>query len=543
MKFGQNFGNAIRRFGGAMIVPVLLFPFFGIIIGIATLFKNEAIMGHMAKPDSLWFQIWTLIENGGWTVFENIELIFVIGLPISLAKKSAGHAVMSSVVTYMMFNYFINSILSMWGKSFGVNFDEKAGAGTGLTELVGIKTLDTNIIGALIISGIAIWLHNRYYDKKLPESIGIFQGSPFVIMSAFFVMIPLAFLTSWGWPIVQGWIASLQVFLASSGYVGVWLFHFLERILIPTGLHHFIYTPFEYGPAVVNGGIKSYWISHLNDYSNTTQSLKDIYPGGGFLLQGNIKMFGSIGIALAIYSTAKPEKKKEVGALLIAATLTAVFAGITEPLEFTFIFIAPFLFLIHALLGATMVTIMHAFGLVINLGGGLIEIAATNWVPLFGNHWSIYIAQFIIGFIFIFIYYFLFRFIILKFDIPMPGRESEASTNTKLYTKKDYQASKQDKAMQGTMTTEYEEKAAAYLQGLGGVDNIIDVTNCATRLRVTVQEPNKVESVDYFKANGGAHGLVKSGGNVQVIVGLSVPQVREAVEQIIHRQTQSTEPQ
>lgn len=533
MKFGGNFGNAIRRFGGAMIVPVLLFPFFGIIVGIATLFKNEAIMGGIANPDSLWYQIWTLIENGGWTLFQNIELIFVIGLPISLAKKSAGHAVMSSVVTYLMFNYFINSILTTWGPAFGVDFKGNIGEGTGITELVGIKTLDTNIIGALIISGIAIWLHNRYYDKKLPESLGIFQGSPFVIMISFFCMIPMALLTSWGWPIVQGWIASLQTFLASSSYVGVWLFHFLERILIPTGLHHFIYTPFEYGPAVVDGGIKSFWISHLNEYSQTNKSLKEIFPGGGFLLQGNIKMFGSIGIALAIYSTAKADKKKEVGALLLAATLTAVFAGITEPLEFTFIFIAPFLFLIHAVLGATMVTIMHAFGLVGNLGGGLIEIAATNWIPLFGSHWGTYVAQFIIGIIFIFIYYYLFRFIILKLDIPMPGREKEDNKDTKLYTKKDYQSNKK-KDSNNKKGSEYDDKAAIYIEGLGGRENIVDVTNCATRLRVTVANPNEIKEDDFFKTVGDAHGLVKSGKNVQVIVGLSVPQVRESVEQLLN---------
>ncbi|MGU3343990.1 alpha-glucoside-specific PTS transporter subunit IIBC [Staphylococcus succinus] len=537
MNIARKFGGAIRRFGGAMIVPVLLFPFFGIIIGIATLFKNEAIMGNLADSHSLWYQIWSLIENGGWTLFENIELIFVIGLPISLAKKSAGHAVMSSVVTYLMFNYFINGILSTWGPVFGVDFKGSAGEGTGITELAGIKTLDTNIIGALIISGIAIWLHNRYYDKKLPESVGIFQGSPFVIMIAFFCMIPLAFLTSWGWPIVQGWIASLQVFLASSGYIGVWLFHFLERILIPTGLHHFIYTPFEYGPAVVNGGVKSYWISHLTEYSKTTKPLKEIYPGGGFLLQGNIKMFGSIGIALAIYSTAKAHKKKEVGALLIAATLTAVFAGITEPLEFTFIFVAPFLFLIHAILGATMVTIMNAFGLVGNLGGGFIEIAATNWIPLFGTHWGTYIAQFVIGILFIFIYYYLFKWIILKFDIPMPGREKE-DIDTKLYTKKDYKSNKkQNNENQQTSENEYVEKANVYLEGLGGKRNIVDVTNCATRLRVTVKDPEKVKKDSYFKTSGGAHGLVKSGKNVQVIVGLSVSQVREAFEQLINKDT------
>lgn len=418
--------------------------------------------------------------------------------------------------------------------AFGVDFKGSPDDVTGITELVGIKTLDTNIIGALIISGIAIWLHNRYYDKKLPESLGIFQGSPFVVMLAFFSMIPLAFLTSWGWPIVQGWIASLQVFLASSSYVGVWLFHFLERILIPTGLHHFIYTPFEYAPAVVNGGIKSYWISHLTEYSETKKSLKDIFPGGGFLLQGNTKIFGSIGIALAIYSTAKPHKKKEVGALLLAATLTAVFAGITEPLEFTFIFIAPFLFLIHAILGATMVTTMHAFGLVGNLGGGFIEIAATNWIPLFGSHWGTYVAQFIIGIIFIFIYYYLFRFIILKFDIPMPGREKDDNQDTKLYTKKDYRENKNQSNVSNS-SNEYQRKAEVYIEGLGGTENIVDVTNCATRLRVTVANPEQVAADDYFKSNGGAHGLVKSGKNVQVIVGLSVPQIREEVEQLLNK--------
>src|SRR5699024_5563235 len=163
MKFGGNFGNAIRRFGGAMIVPVLLFPFFGIIVGIATLFKNEAIMGGIANPDSLWYQIWTLIENGVWTLFQHKELIFVIGLPILLVIKLAGHVVMSSVVTFLLFYYFINSIFSIWVLAFGVDFIVNIGEGTGITELVGIKTLDTNIIGALIISGIAIWLHNRYY--------------------------------------------------------------------------------------------------------------------------------------------------------------------------------------------------------------------------------------------------------------------------------------------------------------------------------------------------------------------------------------------
>ncbi|MGX4667647.1 alpha-glucoside-specific PTS transporter subunit IIBC [Cerasibacillus sp. JNUCC 74] len=530
--------NAIRRFGSAMIVPVLLFPFFGIVVGLAILFKNESVMGDLANADGMWYQFWTLIENGGWTVFKQMELLFVIGLPISLAKKAPGRAVLSAVVGYLMFNYFINGILTLWGPAFGVDFAAEVGGTSGLKEIIGIKTLDTNIIGAIFISGIVIWLHNRYYEKKLPESIGIFQGGPFVVMISFVVMIPLAFLTSWVWPMVQNGIASLQDFLASSSYVGVWLFHFLERILIPTGLHHFIYTPFEFGPAVIDGGMKSYWISHLTEYSQSTQRLNEIFPGGGFLLQGNIKMFGSIGIALAMYHTAKPEKRKKVGALLFAAALTAVFAGITEPLEFTFLFIAPYLFAIHAVLGATMVTIMHGFGLVGNMGGGLIEIAATNWVPLMGNHWGVYVAQFIIGFIFIIIYYYTFKLLILKFDIPMPGRET-GSGETKLYTKKDYRRSKEQTAAARTADfeqydNEYDRKAAVYLEGLGGAKNIEDVTNCATRLRVTVVDPNKVRDDTYFKEDGEAHGVVRNNKSIQVIVGLSVPQIRDSIEVMIN---------
>ncbi|MCE7790861.1 alpha-glucoside-specific PTS transporter subunit IIBC [Salipaludibacillus sp. CUR1] len=530
--------NSIRRFGSAMIVPVLLFPFFGIVVGLATLFKNEQIMGGLADPDSLWYQLWTFIENTGWTVFNHMELVFVIGLPISLAKKAAGRATLSAVMAYLMFNTFLNSILEIWGPAFGVDMTQNIDEAVGLTEIAGIQTLDTNILGAIIISGITIWLHNRYYDKKLPDALGIFQGGPFIVMISFFAMIPLAFLTAWVWPVVQEGIASLQGFMIASGYVGVWLFHFLERILIPTGLHHFIYTPFQFGPAVVDGGITAAWVSKLSELSASAEPLREQWDGGAFLLQGNIKMFGSVGIALAIYSTAKAEKKKQVGALLLAATLTAVVAGITEPLEFTFLFIAPLLFALHAVLGATMVTIQSAFGLVGNQGGGLIEIATTNWIPLMGNHWDVYLAQVVIGVIFTVIYYFLFRFLILKFDFALPGREKEENAETKLYTKKDYKAMKEDDGsqQQQQFDSEYDQRAAAFLKGLGGAENIVDVTNCATRLRVTVADPEKVEDDKYFKEHGQAHGLVKNNESIQVIVGLSVPQVRDSIESFIDEQ-------
>ncbi|NMM67831.1 PTS transporter subunit EIIC [Bacillus clausii] len=523
--------NAIKRFGSAMIVPVLLFAFFGIVVGLATLFKNPAIMGDIAAEGTMWYKVWSLIESGGWTIFNHMELAFVIGLPISLAKKAQARATLAALMVYLVFNNFINAILTLWPSTFGVDLSQGGENITGVKEIAGIPTLDTNIIGAIVISAIVIWIHNRFYDQKLPEMLGIFQGLVFVVIIGFFVMIPFAFLVAFVWPYVQQGIGSLQGFISQAGYVGVWLFHFLERVLIPTGLHHFIYTPFEFGPAAVNEGLKPYWIANLNDFATSTSALKDLYPYG-FLLHGNIKMFGCLGIALAMYYSTPKENRKKVLALVLPATLTAIFAGITEPLEFTFLFIAPYLFVIHALLGATMVTLMNMFGVVGMMGGGLIEIVALNWIPLASNHGSIYIVQAMIGLIFAALYFVLFRWMIVKFDIPLPGRKKEEEA--RLYTKQDYQKAKKgsnhEKEAAAAYESEYEEKAVYYLEGLGGKENIKDVTNCATRLRVTVIDPSLVKDSDYFTNNKMAHGVAKSGQSIQIIVGLSVPQVRDSFE-------------
>lgn len=524
--------NAIKRFGSAMIVPVLMFAFFGIVLGFATLFKNPSIMGSIADSGTAWTKVWTVIESGGWTIFNHMEIVFVVGLPISLAKKASGHATLAALMGYLMFNTFINAILTQWPHTFGANFNKGVENVTGLKAIAGIDTLDTNILGAIIISSIVTWIHNRYYSKKLPEMLGIFQGLTFVVTISFFVMLPIALITCIVWPTVQDAISSLQGFIIGSGYVGVWLYHFLERVLIPTGLHHFIYAPVEVGPVVVNDGLKAEWFRHVNDFAKSTKPLKDQFHYG-FMLQGNGKVFGAIGIALAMYSTTPKENKKKVAALLIPATLTAVVVGITEPLEFTFLFIAPYLFVIHAILAATMDTIMYGFGLVGNFGGGLIDFFATNWIPLGQNHWMTYLIQIIIGLIFTGIYFVVFRFLILKFDIPLPGRKKEEE-NVKLYSKNDYKESKGGATTTASTSNEYEDKAIYYLEGLGGADNIKDVTNCATRLRLTVNDPEKVEGNDYFIHNQQAHGLVKSGKNVQVIVGMSVPQVREAFEEILN---------
>lgn len=518
----------IQRFGGAMFTPVMLFAFAGVTIGISTLFTTEAIMGGLADPSSLWYQIWNVILQGGWTVFNQLPLLFVVGLPIGLAKKQQARCCMEALVLYLTFQYFLNTILSQWGPAFGVNFAAKIGGTSGLTTIASIKTLDMGMIGALLISCIVVYLHNKFFDTKLPEWLGTFSGSSFVVIVGFFALLPVAFLSAWLWPMIQNGMRAFQVFVISAGSIGVWIFIFMERVLIPFGLHHLLYFPFFYDSAIVNGGVLSAWAKLLPHMAASTASLKSMAPWAWPTLTGLSKIFGCPGIALAFYATAKKEKKTKIAGLLIPITLTAIFCGITEPIEFTFLFVAPVLFVVHAVLAATLATTAYALGVVGVLSGGLIEMSALNYIPLMAAHWPTYLTLLIVGLAFTGIYFVVFRFLILKFDFKTPGREDDEEIT--FHSKKEFR-----EKQSGGQTTNSAEKpslAAAILEGLGGKDNVIDVTNCATRLRVNVKDETLVQSDAYFKSVG-AHGLKATKKNIQVIVGLSVPSVREEFESLL----------
>ncbi|HAV1973489.1 alpha-glucoside-specific PTS transporter subunit IIBC [Enterobacter hormaechei] len=522
--------SQIQRFGGAMFTPVLLFPFAGIVVGIAIMLRNPLFVGEaLTAPDNLFAQIVHIIEEGGWAVFRNMPLIFAVGLPIGLAKQAQGRACLAVLISFLTWNYFINAMGMTWGHFFGVDFSAEPTAGSGLAMIAGIKTLDTSIIGAIIISGLVTAIHNRFFDKPLPVFLGIFQGTSFVVILAFFVMIPCAWLTLLGWPKVQMGIESLQAFLRTAGALGVWVYTFLERILIPTGLHHFVYGPFIFGPAAVEGGIQVYWAQHLQEFSQSTVPLKTLFPEGGFALHGNSKVFGSVGIALAIWYTASPENRVKVAGLLIPATLTAVLVGITEPLEFTFLFISPLLFAIHAVLAATMATVMYTFGVVGNMGGGLLDqFLPQNWIPMFHNHASTVFTQIGIGLCFTGIYFVVFRTLIERLNLRTPGREE---SEIKLYNKADYKAARGQTTAPAAASQQVGQ-AAGFLQALGGAANIESINNCATRLRIALVDMTKTQSDDVFKALG-AHGVVRRGNGIQVIVGLHVPQVRDQLESLM----------
>ena len=526
----------MQRFGGAMYTPVILFAFFGLTVAVSIVCKNEGLLGSLAAPGTLWYDFWFVVEQGAWTVFAQMPILFAIAVPIGFAKKEPARCAMESFVIYMLFNYFISAFLTLHGSAFGVDYSQPAGPGTGLAMIANVKTLDMGMLGAIFIACCTAFLHNRFYDTNIPDWLGIFKGPAFVVAIGFVVMIPMALLFCIVWPAVQHAIEQFQFFLKTSGILGVWAYTFSEKMLLPAGLHHFIYLPFIFGPAVVDGGIQAYWLGHINDFMVSGQSLRELFPEGGFALHGSGKVFGLPGAALAIYMCAKPEKRKKTAALLIPATITAVLCGITEPIEFTFLFVAPLLYLLHAVLSATLSATLYAIGLSGNFGGGLIDCFVQNWIPLFSYHYATYLMQIAVGLCFTAIYFFVFRFVIQLKDYKTPGRTDDG-VEDKLFTKADYKAKQAGAA--GTATAapgmkldERDVKARAFLDGLGGAANIKDVTNCATRLRVTVNDPELVAPTGAF-TEAGAHGLVRNGHAFQVIVGLSVPQIRERFEALM----------
>ena len=519
----------VQRFGGAMYTPVLLLTFAGIMVGISTVFQTTVVMGPIAEQGTNWQLFWATIKSGTNALMQQLPLLFLLGLPIGLAKKENARCCLEAFVTYMTFNYFINGILSGWGGLLGVDFAVNVGGTSGLALIGSVKTLDTGVLGALIISGVTIWIHNRYFEKSLPDWLGVFRGSSLVCVISFFMMLPIALVFCLVWPQFQHAINGFQSFMRAAGNVGVGIYAFLEAVLIPTGLHHFIYTPFLFDSAAVEGGIRAYWAEHLTEFASLSVPLKEVFSAGGFSLFGMKKVFAPAGIALAFYTTAKPEKKKATLTRMIPVTLTAMLCGITEPLEFTFLFASPILFVVHAFLCGCMNAVAYGFGVVGEFSSGLLNWIPLNWIPLGHYQWPMYVKQMVIGLCFTVIWFVVFRTLILKFNFKTPGRED--SDEIKLISKKEYKALKSSSgSVAMTPMTVEQEKAAAFLLGLGGADNITEVNNCATRLRVSVKEKMLVMDDNYFKAHG-AHGVVRNNTAFQIIVGLSVPQVRSVFEE------------
>lgn len=518
--------GVLQRVGRSFMLPIALLPVAGLLLGIGSSFTNATTLetyrlDGIIYEGGILYTILDIMAKTGSAVFDNLALLFAIGVAIGMAKKEKEVAALSGAIAYLIMNTAISALINANG---GV----ESMAANSTTTALGIPTLQMGVFGGIIVGlGVAA-LHNRFYKIKLPQVLAFFGGTRFVPIICSLVYLLVGILMFYIWPIVQGWIASLGNLVLASGYAGTWIYGIIERALIPFGLHHVFYMPFWQtevgGSMIVDGnliqGAQNIFFAELASKSTQQFSVSATrFMSGKFPFM----IFGLPAAAYAMYRTARPEKRKVVGGLLLSAALTAMLTGITEPIEFTFLFVSPILYVIHSILAGLSYMLTHIAGVGVGMtfSGGLIDL--TLFGILQGNAKTNWIWIVIIGLIYAVVYYFLFSIMIRRLNLKTPGREAD-DEETKLYTRKDVEARKAAKET-GDITS------ALILHGLGGRDNIADIDCCATRLRVTVKNPAHV-SESHLKKSG-ASGVIRKGEGVQIIYGPQVSVVKSNLEDFL----------
>lgn len=530
--------GVLQRVGRSFMLPIAILPVAGLLLGIGSSFTNETTiatygLSKILGNGTLLHALLVIMNKVGSAVFDNLPLIFAVGVAIGMAKKEKEVAALSAVISYFVMNTAINAMLVITGKILE-NGEIASDVLEGTVAFTcGISTLQMGVFGGIIVGlGVAA-LHNRFYKIVLPNALSFFGGTRFVpIISTvvyMFVGIGLYFV----WPIVQSGIYALGGLVTGSGYIGTLVFGLIKRALIPFGLHHVFYMPFwqtavggtmEVAGQMVQGG-QNIFFAQLADSANVAHFSADAtrYFSGEFIFM----IFGLPGAALAMYHCAKPEKKKAAGGLLLSAALACMMTGITEPLEFSFLFVAPALFAVQVVLAGSAYMLAHILNIAVGLtfSGGLLDYFLFGILQ--GNEKTSWMMVIPIGIVYFFLYYLVFRFLIMKFDFKTPGREDD-DTETKLYTRADVNARKEgDKA--GSSKGEKEDPVSATItKGLGGKKNISDVDCCATRLRCTVYRAELVD--DALLKSTGASGVVHKGNGVQVIYGPHVTVIKSNLE-------------
>lgn len=518
-----------------MFAPAMLFSISGLMVGVSALATTADIVGDLAVYGTPWYVFWTIIQRGSWTVFKRLPLLFAVALPIGLAQKQPARCCLEALVAYFAYCFFLSEIIKLSGDNLGLKYPSSLTSASGITIIDGIKTLDTGIIGPLAVSATVVAIHDRFYDAKVPDWLGTFSGSSLVYLISFFAVFALAAISAAIVPSVYAMTETLRHALTSVGPFGVGIFVLLERALEPMGLHHLLYMPIYYDNLVINDGIYATWSSLLPILSHSTRPLNELAPWAGFTATGWVKLFGLPAIAAAFYSTAKPERRAGLRVILAPAIIASVVCGVTEPLEFLFMFTHPGLFLLYAVLSSCLATTMNLFGIVGIFSGGLMEMAAFNFIPLMRTHAGSYLLALGIGLIFSAIFFLSFRGLILTFDLKTPGREDHIASNAALsrLTGDDVDERRSsENSASGEQASQDHLLAEQVVMLLGGVSNIVGATNCATRLRVEVADPSIVADNASFVAVG-AKGLIITGKTAQVIIGISVPRVKEHFDQIM----------
>ena len=545
--------QTLQRIGKAIMLPIAALPIAGILLGVGGALLGIAGLENAPSVYAPLISfvnipvvtaILTVMKNIGDIVFGNLPILFAVGVAVGLAKKDKGTAGLASVFGFIVMNQVISTLLSLGVTQLGVITPDNVGEyGTYVTTNLGIFTLNMSVFGGIITGIVTSILHNKFYNIELPPVIGFFAGSRFVPIITALVMALVGGILAFAWPVVQNGISLIAELVKNAGYIGTLLYGIVERALIPFGLHHVFYTPFWFGSfvegnviidgvnTVVAGANTAYFaqLSSMSDLVGATPAvMSNIVSGTTRFMAGKFPfmMFGLPAAAFAMYKCAHPTKKKLVGSLMISAAVTSLLTGITEPLEFTFLFVAPVLYGVHCLLAGLSFMLMDIFNVFIGMtfSGGLIDFSLFGLLPAGAGVPTKWFMVLAVGAVYAVVYYFLFSFLIKKFNLKTPGRDSEEK-ETKLFTKKDFQEAN------NSTGNDVKDNAPKVLEALGGEENIVSVDACITRLRVEVKHK---DIVDKETLTGlGAAGVVEVGNGVQVIFGAKANSYKNEINSII----------
>ncbi len=525
----------LQRVGRSFMLPIALLPIAGLMLGIGSSFTNPTMLETyrltaVIKEGGILYTLLDIMSKTGGVVFDNLALLFAIGVSIGMAKKEKEVAALSGVIGYLIMNAAISALISAKG---GV----EAMTANSTTTTMGITTLQMGVFGGIIVGLGAAALHNRFYKIKLPQVLSFFGGTRFVPIIVSVVYLMVGIIMFYIWPVIQIGIAGLGQLVLDSGYVGTWIYGIIERALIPFGLHHVFYMPFwqtELGGAALVDGVMVQGAQNIFFAELASKTTEQFSVSATRFMTGKFPfmIFGLPAAAYAMYKTARPEKKKVTYGLLLSAALTSMLTGITEPLEFTFLFVAPIMYAVHCVLAGLAYMLMHILnvGVGMTFSGGIIDLVLFG--VLQGNIKTGWIWIVIIGLLYAIIYYVVFYYMIKKFNLKTPGREMDHE-ETKLYTRKDM---KRPGSLNNVNENGEEDAVSAMIvNGLGGIDNLSDIDCCATRLRVTVLDSNLV--FDRVLKESGASGVIHKGNGVQIIYGPQVSVIKSKLEDYIERIT------
>ena len=504
--------SLLQRIGQSFMLPIALLPIAGIFLGIGSSLTNTNMLAAyhlkgLMGPGTAPYILFSLLNSAGSIIFDNLPILFAVGVAIGMSRSEKATAALSSIVAFFVMHSTIGSLITYTGRSHSF----LTGA---TTEIVGITSLQMGVFGGIIVGlGVAA-LHNRFYKIELPKVFSFFGGTHFIPIISAITYVGIGILMFYIWPPIQILINDAGKLVLMSGYGGTFVYGLLERALIPFGLHHVFYMPFWQtavgGRELVNGqlieGAQNIFFAELASPDTSHFSVAATrFMCGKFPLM----MFGLPGAALAMYTCARPENKKAVGSLLLSAAISSAVTGITEPLEFAFLFVAPPLYVIHCAFAGLSYMLMHMLnvGIGMTFSGGFLDFFLFGILQ--GNTKTSWLHVIPVGILYFIVYFIIFRVMILKFNYQTPGHEKDNAAPV----------------------NNADNKSQQILDGLGGLENISDLSCCATRLRVTLHRPSKLNKEKLLAT--GAAAVVANGDGVQVVYGPEVTVIHARLQDYI----------